>query len=136
MERAIDFLLKSQANLEARIEQGNTNLRASIAEVNKNLGESIAEGNKNLRASIEEVDRMLGERIARTDEQIAQTNEQLRQTNRHLGEFADTQMEFIQVMTRTWESQGGFNKSMRTAYRKLAQKVDKLADSTGGSGKE
>ena len=125
MERAIEFLLKSQANLEARSEQENTNLRASIAEVNKNLGERI-----------EEVDRMLGERIARTDEQIAQTNEQLRQTKRLLGEFADTQMEFIQVMTRTWESQGDFNNSMRAAYRKLAEKVDKLAEATGGSGGE
>lgn len=31
MERAIDFLLKSQASLEARIEQVNTNLGAQIA---------------------------------------------------------------------------------------------------------
>ncbi len=118
LERAIDFLLKSQATLEARIERVNTNLSASI----------------------EEVDRRLGERIARTDEQIAQTNEQLArtdeqlaQTNRQLGEFADTQAEFVRVMTRTWEAQGEFNSSMRAAYRKLAQKVDKLADATGGS---
>lgn len=33
MERAIDFLLKSQANLEARIEQVNTNLGARIEEL-------------------------------------------------------------------------------------------------------
>ena len=38
------------------------------------------------------------------------------------------------MMTRTWEAQGEFNSSMRAAYRKLAQKVDKLADATGGSG--
>ena len=116
--RAIDFLLKSQANLEARIEQGNTNLRANIAEVNQNLGERIAE-----------VDRMLGERIARTDEQLAQTN-------RVLGEYADALTDFIRVMTSTWEAQGLFNNSMRTAYRRLAQKVDKLIDATGGSGGE
>ena len=39
MERAIDFLLKSQANLEARIEQVNANLGARIEETNKLLGE-------------------------------------------------------------------------------------------------
>jgi uncharacterized coiled-coil protein SlyX len=33
MERAIDFLLKSQANLEARIEQVNANLGARIDEL-------------------------------------------------------------------------------------------------------
>jgi flagellar biosynthesis chaperone FliJ len=33
MERAIDFLLRSQANLEARIEQVNTNLGAQIADL-------------------------------------------------------------------------------------------------------
>jgi deoxyribodipyrimidine photolyase len=39
MERAIDFLLKSQANLEQRIEQVNSNLGARIAETNAILGE-------------------------------------------------------------------------------------------------
>jgi predicted nuclease with TOPRIM domain len=39
MERAIDFLLKSQANLEARIEQVNENLGARIAETNGQLNE-------------------------------------------------------------------------------------------------
>jgi chromosome segregation ATPase len=107
MQRAIDFLLKSLATLEARIEQVHTNLSASIKEVNTNLGESIS----------------------RTDEQIAQTNAQLR-------EYANTQVEFIEVMTRTWEAQGLFNSSMRKAYRKLAQKVDRLLESTGGAGGE
>jgi hypothetical protein len=37
MERAIDFLLKSQANLEARIEQVNANLGARIDETNRQL---------------------------------------------------------------------------------------------------
>jgi hypothetical protein len=39
MERAIDFLLKSQANLEARIEQVNENLGARIGETNRQLGD-------------------------------------------------------------------------------------------------
>ena len=40
MERAIDFLLKSQANLEARIEQVNANLGMRIDETNRQLGET------------------------------------------------------------------------------------------------
>jgi hypothetical protein len=51
MERAIDFLLKSQANLEARIEQVNANLGARIDETNRQLAETnrqLAETNKQL----------------------------------------------------------------------------------------
>ena len=40
MERAIDFLLKSQANLEARIEQVNANLGTRIDETNRQLVET------------------------------------------------------------------------------------------------
>src|SRR5687767_2843323 len=40
LERAIDFLLKSQANLEARIEQVNANLGARIEETNRQLAET------------------------------------------------------------------------------------------------
>lgn len=43
MERAIGFLLKSQANLEARIEQVNANLGARIEEVDQRLGAQVAE---------------------------------------------------------------------------------------------
>jgi DNA-binding transcriptional regulator GbsR (MarR family) len=40
LERAIDFLLKSQATLEARIEQVNTNLGARIAQTNEQIAET------------------------------------------------------------------------------------------------
>ncbi|MFL6332371.1 MAG: hypothetical protein ACJ754_03420 [Pyrinomonadaceae bacterium] len=40
MERAIEFLLKSQASLEARIEQVNANLGARIDETNRQLAET------------------------------------------------------------------------------------------------
>ena len=40
LERAIDFLLKSQANLETRIEQVNANLGARIEETNRQLAET------------------------------------------------------------------------------------------------
>jgi DNA anti-recombination protein RmuC len=40
MERAIDFLLKSQANLESRIEQVNANLGLRIDETNRQLADT------------------------------------------------------------------------------------------------
>ncbi len=123
LERAIDFLLKSQATLEARIEQVNTNLSAQIARTN----EQLTRTNEQLART--------DEQLARTDEQIARTNEQLARTDRQLGEFADTQADFIRVMTSTWEAQGAFNNSMRTAYRNLAQKIDELVDAWGNAGR-
>jgi BMFP domain-containing protein YqiC len=51
MERAIDFLLKSQANLEARIEQVNANLGVRIEETSRQLAETneqLGETNKQL----------------------------------------------------------------------------------------
>ena len=51
MERAIDFLLKSQANLEARIEQVNANLGTRIDETNRQVAETnrqLGETNRQL----------------------------------------------------------------------------------------
>ncbi len=51
LERTIDFLLKSQANLEARIEQVNVNLGARIADTDRQLAETdkqLAETNRQL----------------------------------------------------------------------------------------
>ncbi len=53
MERAIDFLLKSQANLEARIEQVNANLGARIDETNRQVAD--------LTRQLGETNRQLGE---------------------------------------------------------------------------
>ncbi|MFL6257929.1 MAG: hypothetical protein ACJ74T_23210 [Pyrinomonadaceae bacterium] len=53
MERAIDYLLKSQANLEARIEQVNENLGARIAETNRQLAET--------NGQLNEMGKLLGE---------------------------------------------------------------------------
>ena len=94
MERAIDFLLKSQANLEARIE-----------EVDQRLG-----------ARIEEVDQRLGVRIE--------------ETSILLGQYAQTQTTFIQVVTRTFEAQDAINK--RTD-EKLNVLIDTANRMLGGS---
>jgi ABC-type transporter Mla subunit MlaD len=88
MERAIDFLLKSQANLEARIEQVNANL---------------------------------GGRIEETSRQLAQTNQQL-------GALADTQNDFIRVVTRTFEAQGEFNRRTDERINALIGTVERLVN--------
>ena len=80
LERAIDFLLKSQANLEAR-----------IGEVDQRLG-----------ARIEEVDRRLGARIE-------ETNRQLTDTGKLLGEYAQVRTTLVQVVTRTFAAQADLN---------------------------
>ena len=110
MERAIDFLLKSQANLEARIEQVNANLGARIDETNRQLGELA---------------RTLGARI---DE----TNRQLAETNRQLGEFASMQSTFIQVVTRTFEAQDTINRRTDEKLNALIDTVNRLT--SGGLG--
>jgi hypothetical protein len=55
MERAIEFLLKSQANLEARIEQVNSNLGVRIDETNRQVGL--------LAQQVGEMGRQLGEYV-------------------------------------------------------------------------
>ena len=110
MERAIDFLLKSQANLEARIEQVNANLGARIDETNRQLGQLAS---------------TLGTRI---DE----TNRQLAETNRQLGEFAGMQTTFLQVVTRTFKAQDIINKRTDDKLNALIDTVNRMLG--GGPG--
>jgi BMFP domain-containing protein YqiC len=91
MERAIDFLLKSQANLEERIEQVNANLGARIDE----------------------------------------TNRQLVETNRQLGEYANMQTTFVQVVTRTFDAQAAINKRTDEKLNALIVTVEKLIGERG-----
>ena len=61
MERAIDSLRESMADLVTYIGQVNWNLGARIEETNRNLGARIEEVNANLGARIEETNRQLAE---------------------------------------------------------------------------
>jgi hypothetical protein len=69
MERAIDFLLKSQANLEARIEQVNTNLGGRIEDTNRLLGE-YAQLQTQLIQTVTRTFEAQAELNRRTDERI------------------------------------------------------------------
>jgi len=104
-ERAIDFLLKSQANVEAGIE----------------------EADRRLGARIEEVDQRLGARIE-------ETNRQLAETNRQLGEYANMQTTLIQVVTRTFEAQAVINKRTDEKLNALIDTVNRmLSGGQGGN---
>jgi len=108
MDRAIDFLLKSQANLEARIEQVNVNLSGRIEETNRQLAE--------------------------TNRQLAETNRQLAETNNLMGEHARTQTEFIKIVTRTFEGQTEINRRTDERINALISAVERL-NSEGRDGK-
>jgi chromosome segregation ATPase len=117
MERAIDFLVKSQANLEARIEQVNANLSARIEEVDQRLG-----------ARIEETNRQLAE----TNRQLAETNGQLTDMGKLLGEYTPMQTTLVQVVTRTFAAQNELNRRTDEKLNALIDTVNKML--SGGQG--
>jgi chromosome segregation ATPase len=96
LERAIDFLLKSQATLEARIEQVNDNLSKRIEEVNQNLSSQLAE------------------------------------LKNRLDQHAQTQSNFIQVVTRTFGDQAEINRRHEETDRRLAKAVEMMAETQRG----
>ena len=116
-ERAIDFLLKSQATSDARIQQLNEQMVGTDG------------------------------RVSRLTDQVTQLTEQVSQIGSRLNSFADTQGNIMIVMTRTYEAQDKINESLRAAIvdlaakqgrtemalAKLIGKVDGLAEQTAGT---
>ncbi len=103
MERAIEFLLQSQANAETQ-----------IAEMRQQLGETwqqIAQTNRQL---------------AETNRQLAETDRQVAETQRQLAAYAETQSVFIQTVTRTFEAQDQINASQRAANAQADERLNKL----------
>src|SRR5919112_1986755 len=86
MERAIDFLLKSQANLEARIEEVDQRLGARIEEVNRNLGARLEESGK-LFDEYSRMQTILVQVVTRTFAEQADFN---RRTDEKLNALIDT----------------------------------------------
>ena len=107
MERAIDFLLKSQANLEARIEQVNTNLGARIGETDR----QIAETNR---------------QVAETNRQLGAMGRQVGESNKQLGEYVGMQMTLVQVVTRTFEEQDKINRRTDDRLNALIDTVNRM----------
>lgn len=111
IERAIDFLLKSQANLDARVEQTNEQVSRLTDNVSR-LGEQVSQ---------------LADNVSQLGEQVAQLTGNVSQLTHNLDEFADTQADIMRVMTRTFEAQAQINESLRAAHVSLSQKVETMS---------
>lgn len=88
LERAIDFLLKSGARCDARIEH------------------------------LSEVVERLSEKVDRISEKVDRQSDDLAQLSSRQDSYADTQAHIMQVMMQTYERQAEFNKSLRESMRK------------------
>ncbi len=66
--------------------------------------------------------------IERTSHQIEQTNKGLEETNKRLETHAETQTEFIQIVTRHIEAQGEINASLRASLARTDDRLDALID--------
>jgi hypothetical protein len=86
MERAIDFLLKSQANLGARIEEVDQGLGARIEEANRNMSAQIEESRK-LFDEHQRMQTMLVQVVTRTFAEQADFN---RRSDERLNTLIDT----------------------------------------------
>jgi ABC-type transporter Mla subunit MlaD len=80
MERALEFLLQSQANYDARLEQTKEFLLQSQANYDARLEQTNA-------------------RLEQTNARLEQTSGQIAETSRQLQAYAETQTEFIQIVT-------------------------------------
>jgi septal ring factor EnvC (AmiA/AmiB activator) len=103
MERAIEFLLQSQANFEERL--------VAFEAQQRRTDEQIAE---------------TGRQIAETGRQVAETERQVAETERQLAAYAETQSVFIQTVTRTFEAQDQINASLRVANAQADERLNKL----------
>ncbi len=66
--------------------------------------------------------------IERTSRQVEETNKRLEETNKRLETHAETQTEFIQIVTRHIEAQGEINASLRASLARTDDRLDALID--------
>jgi hypothetical protein len=64
---------------------------------------------------------------ATLESQLERTSRQIEETNKRLEAHAETQTEFIQIVTRHVEAQGEINASMRAALSQTDARLDRLA---------
>ena len=103
MERAIDFLLKNQANFDARAEKTDQQIEQT-------------------RQQIEQT----RQQIEQTNQQIEQTNQQIEQTNQIVKSLGETQTEFMQTMLHHVEAQGQINADTRQGMSEIRQTIREL----------
>ncbi len=109
MERAIEFLLRNQANFDSQLAQTN--------QQGAHLGEQVAQLGKQMGQVIEQVGQ-LGQRVGQLSDHVGETSKQL-------GMFADTQTQFMQVVLGYFGEQREINTSLRVAVRDLTASVER-----------
>ena len=87
IERALDFLVKSQAAFEVR------------------------------QAAFEQRQAAFEQRQAAFEKRIEETNQQIAETGRQIQVYAETQTEFIEIVVRNIEAQNQANASLRASIR-------------------
>jgi septal ring factor EnvC (AmiA/AmiB activator) len=139
-ERAIEHILNNQANFEVQFEKTNQ----QITRTNEQLvrtDEQITRTDAQLArtdAQLARTDAQLARtdaQLARTDERLAQTIKQVDRTGRQVEEmsmrldaYAETQTQFIQIVTRHIEAQGEINASLRASLAHTDKRLDVLID--------
>lgn len=64
-------------------------------------------------------------RQAAFDARLEQTNQQIAEMSKQIQIYAETQTEFIQIVTRTLEAQAEINTSLRAAIARTDERVNK-----------
>ena len=126
MERAIEFLLQGQANFDARLGQllqGQANFETRL--------EQLLQSQVNFEAGLEQ----LLQNQANFETRLEQTNQQVAETSRQLQAYAETQTEFIQIVTNAIQglaaSQSRMDERFVVIDKHLMQtdeRLNKLAD--------
>jgi len=120
MERAIDFLLKSQANSEARIGLTSEQLARTDERVAR-LADQVSQLSDQVS--------QLSDQVSQLGGQVSQLADQVSQLSDQLGAFADTQADIMRVMTRTFEAQAQINESLRSGISELAARQSRTEES-------
>ena len=150
LERAIDFLLKSQANLEAQSARTDEQLRQltvrvdSLADIQTNLVQVVTqhiEEQRRINASLRETDAALarlGESLfashARLSDSLLASNESQRasqesqaQINESLRASQESQVQINESLRASQESQGQINESLRASQESLSASQESLS---------
>jgi archaellum component FlaC len=109
MERAIEFLLKNQARTDARLEQ-------TIEQVNQTSHQ--------LDRLSDRVDK-LGIQVERLGAQVERLSTQVGNLSAQFETLAETQNEFMEVVTQHIIAQGEINASVRDSLSVLTATVDR-----------
>jgi archaellum component FlaC len=136
MERAIEFLLKNQANFEARLEQTIERLDQTIEQVNQTssqLGMVIETQNEFMQVVLQHITAQ-GEINASVRDSLRHLNGRVDNLEVQLGTVIETQNGFMQATLQHIAAQGEINASVRDSLHMLTSTVARLLNE-GHNGK-